>query len=559
RSTLRDQNVIVDEYATSIGIREAAFDADKGLLLNGERVKLNGACVHHDGGCVGAAVPTRVWERRLELLREMGCNAIRTSHNPFAAEFLDLCDRMGFLVMNEIFDEWKSPKGQIGPNGYSKYFEEWYERDVRNFIQRDRNHPSVVIWSAGNEVGDQSDPKGVETLRRLLDVFHSEDPTRPVTVGCDRIESEPASNTVRPEFLALLDVVGYNYADRWRGRRELYYSVDRERFPRRRVVGTESSGMGGVRGDYGYLFGGPSGRGFGGSARGRPIDVEQLWRFVSLHDYVAGDFMWTGIDHIGESFWPGKGSSSGVLDTCGFKKDGFYFYQSQWTDKPMLHLYPHWNWKGREGQFIPVTCYTNCDTVELFLNGRSAGVKGCGFPRLGMEGRYGNYPARAKVLRTTADLHLSWDVPYEAGTLKAIGTRNGEVVATAEVATTGEPSALRVTVDRAAIAADSRDVAHVTVGILDDHGRVVPVTANEIKFQIKGDGNLIGVDNGDPQSHEDYKSDRRRAFNGLCLAIVQSTSKQGQFQVLATSAGLEGGNVTVKTIAPPEKLATIRR
>lgn len=559
RTTLLDENRIVDEYTTRIGIRDVAFDPDKGFLLNGEPVKLNGVCVHHDGGCVGAAVPTRVWERRLELLREMGCNAIRTSHNPFAAEFLDLCDRMGFFVMNEVFDEWKQPKGQIGPNGYSKYFDEWYERDVRNFIHRDRNHPSVILWSAGNEVGDQSDSKGAETLRKLLDVFHTEDPTRLVTVGCDRIESEPPSNTVRPEFLALLDVVGYNYADRWRDRREKYYGIDRERFPRRLVIGTESSAMSGVRGDYGYLFGGGTGRGFGGSARGRQIDVEQLWKFVRLHDYVAGDFMWTGIDHIGESFWPGKGSSAGVLDTCGFKKDGFYFYQSQWTDKPMLHLFPHWNWKGREGQFIPVTCYTNCDTVELFINGRSVGVKGYAFPRTGMEGRYGNYPARARVPRTTADLHLSWDVPYERGTLKAVGTKNGEVVVAEEVSTTREPYAIDLSADRNAIAADGRDVAHMTVRILDDRGRVVPTAANEIAFLIKGDGNLIGADNGDPQSHEDYKSDRRKAFNGMCLAIVQSTGRQGNIEVTATSPGLEAGKVMIATITPQEKLAGIRR
>jgi beta-galactosidase len=543
RSTLLDQRRVIDEYDTPASIREALFDADKGFLLNGERVKLNGVCLHHDGGCVGAAVPERVWERRLEILREMGCNAIRTSHNPYAAEFLDLCDRMGFLVMNEAFDEWKVGKGQIGPYGYANYFDEWYERDVENFVHRDRNHPSVVLWSAGNEIGDQSDPRGPDTLRKLLDVFHTEDPTRLVTAGCDRIASDPPSNTVRPEFLALLDVVGYNYADRWHDRREKYYAIDREAFPHRRVIGTESTSMGGTRDDYRSLVGEAA------PASGRNIDVEQLWKFVRTYDYLAGDFMWTGIDYLGESRWPGKGSSSGVIDTCGFKKDGFYFYQSQWTSKPVLHVFPHWNWRGKEGQFIPVTCYTNCDTVELFLNGKSVGQKGYAFPRLGMEGRYGNYPPRARVARTTGDLHLEWDVPYEPGTLKAVGTKDGKVIATLEVSTTGEPAAIALSVDRQRISADRRDVAHITVQIQDAQGRVVPTANSEVVFELQGEGRLIGADNGDPQSHESYQASRRKAFHGLCLAVIQATAKSGQIRLTASSPGLKTTSLTIDTQA----------
>ena len=543
RITLLEKNQVVDALETPFGIREALFDADKGFLLNGDRVKLNGACVHHDAGCLGAAVPERVWERRLEILKEMGCNAIRTSHNPFAAEFLDLCDRMGFLVMNEVFDEWKVPKGQISGNGYSNYFDEWYERDVKNFIHRDRNHPSVVLWSAGNEVGDQSSPQGTQTLRKLLDVFHQEDPTRPVTVGCDQIMSEPLSNRARPEFLAMLDVVGYNYVDRWRDRIEKYYSIDRQAFPGRRFIGTESGSVGGIRGDYSSLFPGTKPTGLFGFARGRDIDVEQLWKFVSTYDYVAGDFMWTGIDHLGEAFWPMKSSSSGVIDTCGFKKDGAYFYQSQWTSKPVLHIFPHWNWKGKEGQVVPVTCYTNCDTVELFLNDKSIGVKGYAFPRLGMEERWANYPARARVLRTTADLHLSWDVPYEPGTLKAVGISDGKTIATVEISTTGEPAAIDLSVDRDAISADRRDVAHITVEILDDNRRVVPLADNEVTFNVEGEGRLIGVDSGDPRSHEDYKSNRRKAFHGLCLAIVQSTGKPGPIRITASAPSLKSGTL----------------
>ena len=550
RSTVRDQEIVADVYNTSFGVREAAFDAERGFLLNGQPIKLNGVCIHHEAGSVGAAVPIRVWERRLEILKEMGCNAIRTSHNPFAAEFLDLCDRTGFLVMAEAFDEWRVPKGQIR-NGYSLYFDEWHERDLINFLQRDRNHPSIIIWSAGNEIGDQSAPGGAETLRELLHIFHREDPTRPVTAACDRIASEPATNTVKPEFLAELDVVGYNYADRWRDRAEKYYSIDHAAFPNRRVIGTESGGLGGIRGDYRSLF--PSDA--PAEARrflfqqNRAIDVEQLWQFVSTYEYVAGDFMWTGIDYLGESFWPMRISPSGVLDTCGFKKDGFYFYQSQWTAKPMIHLFPHWNWEEKKGQIIPVTCYANCDTVELFLNGRSFGLKGYEFPRLGMEGTYGNYSARARALRTTADLHLTWDVPFEPGLLKAVGMKNGEVATTVEVATTGAPSAISLTADRSSISADHRDVTHVTVEIQDEQGRMVPVAMNEVVFMVEGEGKLIGVDNGDPMSHEDFKANRRRAFNGLCLAIVQSTASAGAIRIGATSPGLASANITVRSVA----------
>jgi beta-galactosidase len=546
RSTVQEAGRVVDVYDTPIGIREAVFDADRGFLLNGDPIKLNGVCIHHEAGSVGAAVPEKVWERRLGILREMGCNAIRTSHNPYATEFLDMCDRMGFLVMAEAFDEWRVPKGQIR-NGYSLYFDEWYERDVKNMLHRDRNHPSIVLWSAGNEIGDQSAPEGAQTLRELLDIFHAEDPTRPVTAACDRIASEPPSNTVRPEFLALLDIVGYNYADRWRDRADKYYSIDHAAFPQRRVIGTESGAIGGIRGDYRYLFPAeatPQQRRFL-MPTNRQLDVEELWQFVRTYDYVAGDFMWTGIDYLGEAFWPFKASPSGVIDTCGFKKDGFYFYQSQWTDEPMIHLFPHWNWKGKEGQVIPVTCYTNCDTVELFVNGKSFGVKGYEFPRLGMQNTYGDYPARARTQRTTSDLHLSWDVPWEAGTLKAVGTKNGQEVVTLEVSTTGEAAALVLTADRTTLAADRRDVAHIVVEIRDEQGRRVPRAENEITFRIEGEGVLIGVDNGDPQSHDDYKANHRKAFDGLCLAIVQSTQKAGQITIGASSPGLGSRSVTI--------------
>jgi beta-galactosidase len=346
--------------------------------------------------------------------------------------------------------------------------------------------------------------------------------------------------------------------DRWRDRIEKYYSIDRERFPQRRVIGTESSGMGGTRGSYGGLLpaapgaaAAPAGAfGFGGRAGGRPnTGTELLWKFVSTYDYVAGDHMWTGIDYLGESRWPGKGASSGVIDSCGFAKDGYYFYQSVWTKKPMLHLLPHWNWKGREGQFVPVTVYTNCDSVELFINGKSAGVLGYQYPRVGMADKYGNYPPGARGMRTTTDLHLSWTIPYEPGTLRAVGTKDGKPAVTVEVSTTGEPAGIDLKVDRDAINANRDDVVHYTVRIVDAQGRMIPDAAHEVTFDVQGEGKLIGVDNGDMQSHDDYKAKSRKALNGMCLAIVQSTAKPGQIRLTASSPGLKPASVTVTTRA----------
>ncbi|HWB85039.1 MAG TPA: glycoside hydrolase family 2 TIM barrel-domain containing protein [Bryobacteraceae bacterium] len=574
RSTIRVGQQVVDEYETPFGIREAIFDADRGFLLNGEHVKLNGVCLHHDAGSVGAAVPERVWERRFETLREMGCNAIRTSHNPPAPEYLDLCDRMGFLVMDESFDEWKAGKGQVRGNGYSHIYDEWHERDATDFIHRDRNHPSVVLWSCGNEIPDQTSEHGPEILRELLAIFHREDPTRPVTAACDQIAAEPKSAPV--SFLGQLDIVGYNYADRWRERRELYYSIDKLAHPNWRMIGTESSGMGGQRGEYRGVFpsetaravapapaatapaaggrrvGAPGGgffggRGFGRSFAGTGLDTEELWRFVRTHDYVAGDFMWTGIDYLGEAGRGGRGSTAGVIDSCGFPKDGYYFYQSQWTEKPVLHIYPHWNWKGHEGQFLPVLCYTNCDSVELFLNGKSIGTKGYKFPRYGMQGRYGQYgPDAFAGTRTTSDLHLAWDVPYEPGTLKAVGMKDGKTVAEVEVVTTGEPAAISLSTDRDTIRADRRDVVHVTVKVMDSEGRMHPDADNEITFAVEGEGKLIGVDNGNmTDMAADFKGKVRKASHGMCLAIVQSTATSGSIRITATSPGLKAATATI--------------
>jgi beta-galactosidase len=537
-----DGGQVVDRVETPLGIREIAFDADRGFLLNGHQVKINGVCLHHDGGCVGAAVPERVWERRLETLKAMGCNGIRSSHYPPAPEFLDLCDQTGFLVMDENFDEWRIGKFEYG---YHDDFDEWALEDTRSMVRRDRNHPSIVIWSVGNEIPEQQVPEGVTVLKSLIDLVHQEDPTRPVTSACDHIAAHvPATKA----FLEALDVVGYNYVDRWAERRELYYSIDRHRHPEWRMIGTENASASGVRGEYDL----DQARGWRGPYHTRMSRAEQLWKFTRLHDYVAGDFMWTGIDYLGEVPWPMKNASCGPIDLCGFPKDEFYFYQSQWTEAPMLHLLPHWTWPGREGQVLPVICYTNCDSVDLFVNGQSYGAQSYAFPRTGMDRdlSWGEQfqLMRSRVRPTTADLHLSWTVPYQPGTLKAVGRRDGEVVCVQEIHTAGPAAAIELSADRATVAADGRDVVHLTVRILDADGHPVPDADDLIAFDVEGQGRLIGADNGDPLSHESFQSNKRHSFHGLCLAIVQSTGQSGPIEVTASAPGLAAAVARVQAV-----------
>jgi len=529
---------VIDEQVTCFGIRDIKYDVNKGFLLNGKRVKMNGVCLHQDAGSVGSAVPEAMWVRRLQTLKDMGCNAIRTSHNPVAPEFLDLCDKMGFLVMNEFLDEWKGGKVKYGVH---LYFDQWSQPDLVNLIHRDRNHPSVVIWSAGNEIGEQRQEKGVDILRPLIETFHREDPTRPVTTGNDNIVADGGAAKI--PFLNMLDIVGYNYVDRWHERRELFYSIDRHDHPEWKMVGTESVSIPGVRGSYTSPF---------DTTNIRPVNMsgliraEQLWKFVATHDYVIGDFMWTGIDYLGESRWPGKNSGSGIIDLCGFPKDAYYFYQSQWTQKPMIHIAPHWNWKGREGKIIPVLVYTNCDSVELFLNGKSYGIKALEFPRQGNSGGWNKYD-HTPVSVTTGDLHLTWDVPYEAGTLKAVGRKSGKIAFEEQIHTTGAPAAIRLSVERNDINADAHDVAQVKVEVIDANGYVVPNANNPIQLTIEGNGSLIGFDNGNPVDHTSMKSSQRNAFNGLALGVVQSTTVKGSIKVTASSPNLKSLTIEISS------------
>jgi len=536
RTEILDGTRSADVVNTSFGIRSIAYDADRGFLLNGRRVKMLGVNLHHDAGALGAAVPERVWERRLELLKAMGVNAIRTSHNPPAPEFLDLCDRMGFLVMDEAFDEWTF--GKV-PEGYNKYFAEWSERDVVDFVRRDRNHPSIVLWSAGNEIGEQTSPTGPQVLKRLMDVFHREDPTRPVTTGNDQIVAEPRPATV--EFLSTLDIVGYNYVDRWHERREIFAEQDRQAHPNWKLIGTESGSIFESR-DERYSLGEDP-------AVPRPnytsgmLQAERMWKWVMVRDYFAGNFMWTGIDYLGEATWPYKGFASGPLDIVGHPKDAYYLYQSLWTKEPVLDLLPHWNWPGREGQVIPVIAYTNCNHVELFLNGRSLGEKHLEFPAQGTSGGWNSY-ALPVVRPTTNDLHLTWDVPYQPGVLRAVGrNRDGRVTCQAETRTAGPPAAIRLSVDRNAITTTPGDVAHVTFDIVDSAGVIVPTANHRVSFAVTG-GHVLAIDNANLQDLEPYSKQNRQAFNGRGLAYLRP-AQPGPLIVTASAQGLRGASLTI--------------
>ena len=538
-STVKDGSRTADVAVTTFGIRSIGYDKDRGFLLNGRQVKMRGVNLHHEAGGLGAAVPEQVWRRRLETLKAMGANAIRTAHNPPAPEFLDLCDRLGFLVMAEAFDEWNF--GKV-PEGYHKYFAEWSERDASDIIHRDRNHPSIVLWSAGNEIGEQTTPDGVEVLRRLVEIFHREDPTRPVTTGNDKIAAD--GNPATLAFLNAEDIVGYNYVDRWHQRRELFASQDRHDHPDWKMIGTESGTIF-QSFDESYSLGNDP-------AVVRPnynsgmLQAERLWKWVTLNDYFAGSFMWSGIDYLGESTWPFKGFASGAMDITGAPKDGFYLYQSLWTDRPVLRLLPHWNWPGRTGQMIPVLAYTNCNTVELFLNGRSLGEKRFEFPAQGTSGGWNSY-AQPIVNPTTTDLHLSWDVPYQPGVLRAVGKRrDGTKACNAEVRTAGTPAAVRLIPDRDTITSGPGDVAHVTFEIVDSAGTVVPTADNLVSLTATG-GKILVVDNANLQDLEPYRADRRHGFNGRGLAIVRAR-EPGLLRVNAMSDGLRPASVTVRVV-----------
>jgi beta-galactosidase len=538
-SIIKLEGYELDEYSTSFGIRSICFDPDKGFLLNGVSTKINGFCIHHDGGSLGAAVPRKVWERRLKIMKAMGANGVRVSHNPPDTAVLDLCDELGFLVMDEAFDEWKYMKSKaLGSNtheskGYSLWFQNNHEGDIKDMLYRDRNHPSIILWSIGNEIPEQTDPQGHLLARKLKGICHSIDPTRPVTLANDQIEAEPRK--VTDEFLNELDVVGYNYVGRWRERAETLYDTDKRKYPNRCIIGSENPSAGGKRSQYIFE---PDGSFWSRPYYTVPVEVGRLLRYTMTHDYVAGDYMWTGIDYLGEAHWPNRSANCGVIDTCGFIKDNYYFYKSIWTKEPMIYAYPHWNLDIEEGKVIPVICYTNCEYAELYLDGKSYGKKSHSYPYYGMTERWGHMD-KIRYVPSTDDMFLSWDVPYIKGEIEVIGYNDGKEACRYQMKTTKAPAKLRLVAEDEFLKADRRDITHVTVSVLDEDGLIVPSAENRITVTVEGAAKLIGIDNGDSKSYDLFKGNEMNALGGKILCILQAGEKAGKVQIKVTSEGLE--------------------
>jgi beta-galactosidase len=548
-STVRRGDVVLDRYTTPFGIRTIEWGAGKGFLLNGRRIPLKGVCNHHDLGALGAAVNRRATERQLEILRKMGANAIRTSHNPPSPELVDAADRMGFLVMDEAFDMWGMTKVK---NGHGKYFDEWGERDLRDMIRRDRNHPSVVMWSIGNEILEQAKEDGWKVAKRLTDVCHEEDPTRPVTAGFNQVD-----NAIKNRLAEQVDIPGFNY-----GVRE--YARVLAEHPGWTIVGAETASCVSSRGVYHLPIEKYEKH---SSLQRTSYDViSPPWAYCPDVEFagleqspaVLGEFVWTGFDYLGEPTpyfawdqprderdWPARSSYFGIVDLAGFPKDRFYLYQSQWTDggtDRMVHVLPHWNWAGREGEPIPVMAYTNAEEVELLLNGRSLGRKRKGEPYV--------IPVGEKISsdrKFTTTYRVVWDVPYEPGTLRAVAYVGGRPVATAEVKTAGAPARVVLAPDRVTIRADGEDLSFVTVRIEDASGNLVPGADNLVKFTMAGAGRIAAVDNGNAASLEPFQADQRKSFSGLALLIVRSKrGERGEIRVTATSEGLAAAGAVLR-------------
>jgi beta-galactosidase len=547
-STVKDGARVLDSYTTRFGIRTIGFDKAAGFSLNGRRLKMQGVCNHHDLGALGAAVNRRATERQLQIMKSMGVNAIRTSHNPPSPELLDLADEMGLLVMDEAFDMWGKVKIR---NGHGKYFAEWGERDLRDMIRRDRNHPSVVLWSIGNEILEQADAEGGAIARRLAAICREEDPTRPVTAGFNQAE-----NAIRNGLAAAVDVPGFNYQAR-------RYAQILKDHPDWTIVGAESASTVSSRGVYHLPL---SKYETHPSLQVTSYDViAPSWAYVPDAEFdvqerfpaILGEFVWTGFDYLGEPTpfydwrkpltdreWPARSSYFGAVDLAGFPKDRYYLYQSVWTKQPMVHVLPHWSWPGREGQAIPVVVYTNCPEAELVLNGRSLGRKKRGAEPMEL-------PVGASVNDTgrfRSKYRMLWEVPYEAGTLEAVGWDGTRRLATKAMRTAGAPARLGLAPDRAGIAADGRDLSFVTVRVEDKDGNLCPEADTLVRFEVEGPGRIAAVDNGNPASLEPFQAASRKAFQGLALVIVRGErGKAGPVRLRAVAEGLAPAQLTLTT------------
>lgn len=546
RTTLSTGNQVRDQYDSPLGVRTIRFDANEGMFLNGKPIIMRGTCNHQDLGPLGTALWDEALRRRMKMLKEMGCNALRTAHYPHSPEMMQMADEMGFLVIDETFDEWRRgwnfKDGQLvsspndrgkARNGYNRYFTEWFERDLIDHLKRDRNHPCVVLWSIANEVPEAQKFGELETVQIVADLVRKTDPTRPVTAGINHIHTANETG-----FLEHLDIVGYNGG----GGSCFLYEEDHKRFPNRIIYASEVPHSLQTRGEYrtntNYrerqhaipnlseqeIF--PGTDAWYESSydnAGVRINARDSWHLTKTLPYVLGEFRWTGFDYIGESGgWPRVLGNFGIIDLCNFPKDTYYFYQSQWTDQPMIHLLPHWNWPGREGTVIPVHAYTTGEEAELFLNGKSLGIR--------------TFHEKEPYL-------LEWMVPYEKGELKAIARTAGKEIATTIIRTAGPPAQLVVTTDQAKLDPRQRDLSFLTLRIEDQEGNFHPKGERWVSLNIKGPARIVGLHNGDPMSHHPFQSDTVRTFNGLARVIIASTPGE---DIIKKSEERKPGEIIIK-------------
>jgi len=528
-TTIYENSKAVDNYETPLGFRFFNFDSEKGFLLNGKPTKILGVCLHHDNGALGAVENIHAVRRKLKILKEMGTNAIRMSHNPPSLEMLQLCDEMGFIVQDEFTDVWKKKKVT---NDYHKDWDAWHKQDLEDFIKRDRNHPSVIMWSIGNEIREQFDSTGIAITRELAQIVKSLDTTRPVT-------SALTENVIEKNFIyqsGALDLLGFNY------KHEEYKDFP-VRFKGQKILASESVSALETRGHYDFPSDGikawppKHGAPFDGNADWTVTAFDQVqsywgatheanWKTIKKQDFMAGTFIWTGFDYLGEPDpypYPARSSYFGIVDLAGFPKDVYYMYQSEWTTKPVLHVFPHWNWQ--KDQEIDVWAYyNNADEVELFLNGKSLGKKA----------------------KQNDDLHISWRVKFEPGTIKAISRKDGKVVLEKEIHTAGQASKIDLKADKATIKNDTYDLVYVTVSITDTAGNLVPNADHKIDFEVTGGGKLVGLDNGYQANLDSFKASSYKVFNGKCIAIIQSNGKKENIQLKASTANEMSATVIVK-------------
>lgn len=543
-SKIYEGNVLKDEYTTPFGVRSIEIIPGKGFFLNGEHTYFRGVCNHHDLGPLGGIANEAGIRRQIRLLKDMGCNAIRTSHNMPAPELIRACDEMGMMVMVESFDEWKAPKMD---NGYHKFFDEWAEKDLVNLLHQFRSNPSVVMWCVGNEVPDQwpGNP-GVKLARFLQDICHREDPTRPVTQGMDNPDA-----VVNNNIAATMDVAGFNY-------RPHKYQENYEKLPQEIILGSETASTVSSRGVYKFPVVRRSMQKYD-DHQASSYDVEHCgWSnlpeddFIQHDDlpYCIGEFVWTGFDYLGEptpyySDWPSHSSLFGILDLAGLPKDRYYLYRSHWNkEAETLHVLPHWNWEGREGEVTPIFVYTNYPTAEVFINGKSQGkrTKDTSIKVYNTEDTVGS----TRFLRQQRYRLMWMDTKYEPGTVKVVAyDEKGNAVAETEMHTAGKPHHIELVADRSQIKADGKDLSFITVKVVDKDGNLCPTADNEISFKVKGKGYYRAGANGDPTSLESFQEPHMHVFSGMMTAIVSSTEEPGKITLEATGKGLKKGKIEI--------------